>query len=490
MGDEKKDTAAVRTRFAPSPTGYQHVGGVRTALFAWLVARQAGGQFVLRIEDTDKTREVAGSERHLMDSLRWLGLDWDEGPDGKGAKGPYRQSDRLDIYISWAKKLVESGRAYADPYTAEELEAMRGQARADKKPFLFRDFRPEDPPQWRAGRPLRFKSNPKPYDWEDEVMGSLSAGPQAIDDFIIIKADGYPTYNFAHIVDDHLMQISHVIRSQEFLASVPKFLNLYEALGLQTPKLATLPYVMAPDGRKKLSKRDGAKDVLDYKKEGYLPKAVINFLATLGWNDGTEQEIFSREELLKKFSLDRVQRSGAIFDEHRLTWMNGHYIRRMKIGDLMMAAEPFLPASAAGKEIKYKKRVLKLVQERLKYFAELSGLTSFFFEEPAREQLERLLDEPPDKQLAEVDKAARRQLLEEVRLGLQDSDFSLDDIKAKLNGLLEQLDTRPGVLFALVRIAVTGEKASPEIFGTLELLGKEVTLSRLKEALSILENKT
>src|SRR5581483_11553864 len=200
-------------------------------------------------------------------------------------------------------KLVESGRAYADPYSQGELECFREQAKAAKKPFLFRDHRPTEPPQWKEGLPLRFKSEPKAYKWHDEVMGDLSAGPEAVDDFILIKSDGYPTYNFAHIVDDHEMGITHVIRSQEFLPSVPKFLNLYEAMGIDRPVLATLPYVMGPDGKKKLSKRDGAKDILDYKREGYLPEALVSFLATLGWNDGTEQEIFTPEELIKKFDL-------------------------------------------------------------------------------------------------------------------------------------------------------------------------------------------
>lgn len=490
MNDKEKPGGAVRTRFAPSPTGYMHVGGARTALFAWLAAKKAGGKFVLRIEDTDKNREVEGSEQHLMESLRWLGLEWDEGPDGTGDKGPYRQSERLNAYADWAGKLIESGRAYADPYSADELEKMRQQAKASKKPFLFRDFRPHDPPRWQAGLPLRFKSDPKPYRWHDEVMGELSAGPEAVDDFILIKSDGYPTYNFAHIIDDHLMRISHVIRSQEFLASVPKFLNLYEALGLEIPKLATLPYVMASDGRKKLSKRDGAKDVLDYKKLGYLPEAVVNFLATLGWNDGTEQEIFSRQELLEKFSLARVQRSGAKFDERRLAWMNGYYIRQMGTDRLAEVVEPFWPSSAAGKDQGHKIRVLKLVQDRLKYFSELPSLSSFFFEEPDPEQVKRLLNDPPDRQLSKAGKDTYRHLLKEAELSLNSSDFSLSDITERLNQLLKRLDTSPAVLFALVRIAVTGEKASPEIFGTLEVLGKDAVMARLDRAAGLLENKT
>src|SRR5436190_2082287 len=242
----------IRTRFAPSPTGYLHVGGVRTALFAWLLAKQSGGGFLLRIEDTDRNRHVEEAEQHIIDSLKWLGIESDE--------PVVHQSQRLDIYKKWAEKLVESGRAYADPTSEEELDKLRAQAKAAKRPFLYRENRPKDPPPWDGSQPLRFKSEPKPYKWHDEVMGDLKSGPEAIDDFILIKGDGFPTYNLAHIVDDSEMQISHVIRTTEFLASVPKFLNLYEAFGIEHPIFATPPVILGPDGKKKLSKRDGAKD--------------------------------------------------------------------------------------------------------------------------------------------------------------------------------------------------------------------------------------
>ncbi|MCA9339095.1 glutamate--tRNA ligase, partial [Candidatus Saccharibacteria bacterium] len=276
-----------RTRFAPSPTGLLHVGAARTALFAWLIARQNNGKFILRIEDTDKAREVEGSIAHIQESLHWLGISWDEGPKNGGKFAPYQQSQRLEIYRQWAQKLIDAGRAYADPYSPEELQSFREEAKANKKPFLYRNHRPENPPTWDGSQPLRFKSEPKSYTWNDAVMGELSSGKEVIDDFILIKSDNYPTYNFCHIVDDALMQITHVIRSQEFISSVPKFLNLYEALEIQPPIMATLPFVMGASGNKKLSKRDGAKDLLDYKREGYLPEALMNFLATLGWNDGT-----------------------------------------------------------------------------------------------------------------------------------------------------------------------------------------------------------
>jgi glutamyl-tRNA synthetase len=468
-----------RTRFAPSPTGYLHVGGIRTALFAWLVARQSGGTFILRLEDTDKAREVEGSGQHIMDSLRWLGLTWDEGLDVGGLYGPYKQSERLEIYKEWAQKLIEKGRAYADPYSPEEVEAFRKTAREAKQPFLYRNHRPEHPPVWDGSRPLRFKSDPKAYMWDDTIMGKLSAGAEAIDDFILIKSDGYPTYNFAHIIDDLLMKCTHVIRAQEFLASVPIYLNLYEALEIERPILATVPPVMGPDGRKKLSKRDGAKDVLDYAKEGYLPAAMLNFMASLGWNDGTEQEVFTVPELIEKFSLERVQRSGARFDEKRLLWMNGAHIRMLPVDELSEKVQNYWPPEATNSTEAYKKQVLALVQERLKYFGELPDLTRFFFMDlPVNISL---ID--GNKQLGRLGKTELKTLLTAAREELAGSDFTLDDLTNRLNGLLERTQTKPAVLFSLIRIATTQAPASPGLADTLSVLGKETSLRRIDATL-------
>ncbi|HSX23568.1 MAG TPA: glutamate--tRNA ligase [Candidatus Saccharimonadales bacterium] len=471
----------VRTRFAPSPTGYLHVGGIRTALFAWLVARQNDGQFILRLEDTDRSREVVGAARHITDRLRTLGLDYDEGPDTDGPYGPYRQSERLDIYKKWAEKLYRQGRAYADPYTTEEVQAFRDQAQKDKQPFLYRNHRPEKPPQWDGNQPLRFKSEPTDYAWEDTVMGSLSTGPEVIDDFILVKSDGFPTYNFAHIVDDVEMHITHVIRGQEFLASVPNYLNLYEALELERPILATMPHIMNPEGRKKLSKRDGAKDILEYVSEGYLPEALISFIATLGWNDGTQQEVFTVAELIKKFSLDKVQRSGAHFDESRLKWVNGHFIREMPLEKLYKFAEGYF-GDMAGFDTAYRQRVLSLVQERLKYLGELPALTEFFFKDlPADAELIS-----GHKQLKKLEKNVLKNLLEQAKAALEQSDFSLDDLTKRLNGLIEATGQKPVVLFSLIRIATTQAAASPGLAETLAVLGKDTSLRRIDAQLKAL----
>lgn len=470
----------VRTRFAPSPTGYLHVGGVRTALFAWLLARQTGGQFILRLEDTDKKREVEGSAQHLIDSLNTLGLQYDEGPDKGGPYGPYRQSDRLDIYRKWAEKLIKDGRAYADPFTSEELEVFRTHATANKQPFLYRSHRPDNPPEWDNTKPLRFKSDPKPYRWHDEVMGELSTGPEVVDDFILIKSDGYPTYNFAHIVDDTEMRITHVIRGQEFISSQPNYLNLYEALGLNRPIFATMPHILAPSGNKKLGKRDGAKDVLDYIRDGLLPEALINFIASLGWNDGTEQEIFSVEELIEKFSLDRVQRSGARFDDQRLSWMNGQWIRRLSIDDLYGRMADFWPESANGADEGYKKQVLALVHDRLRTFADLPLLTSYFFADPIPDW-PSLSDH---KQLKNLEVSDRRDLLTQAVTALESSGYDSQSLQATLNRLLETTEQKPGVLFSLIRLAVSWAPFSPALPDTLAVLGKETTLRRLGAALA------
>ena len=470
----------VRTRFAPSPTGFLHVGGIRTALFAYLVARQAGGAFVLRLEDTDRKRLVPGSKEHLIASLKTIGINYDEGPDIGGAFGPYIQSERLDSYKKWAQKLIDSGLAYADPYTPEEVQAFREQAQANKKAFLYRDHRPENPPAWDGTQPLRFRSSPKSYTYHDEVMGDITTSPDVIDDIILIKSDGYPTYNFAHIIDDAEMEITHVIRGQEFISSMPNYLALYEALGIDRPIFAHMPHIMNEQGNKKLGKRDGAKDVLDYIRDGYLPEAMMSFIATLGWNDGTEQEVFTEAELIEKFSLDRIQRSGARFDEKRLLWMNGHFIRELSIDELAIRVESFWSESAKKATESYRKQVLALAQDRLKTLKDLPTLTSYFFEEPT-----------PDSTLITSHKQLKKLSPEEISNLLKitkDTFENLDDwssgsIQASLNDLLERTGQKPGVLFSLIRIVTTWAPFSPQLNDTLALLGRETTLTRLQNAL-------
>ena len=275
-------TKKIVTRFAPSPTGMMHVGGIRTALFAYLLARKNKGTFLLRIEDTDKKREVEGATEQIMNSLKWLGIDWDFGPDKPSPTfGSLVQSERLHIYNEYAKKLLEKKLAYVDPFTEEETELLRKKAEDEKRPFLYRDHRPAElDHNWQVGKPLRFKvSEIKDTTWTDLVRGTLHSGSEGLDDFILIKEDGYPTYNFCHIVDDIEMEVTHIMRGEEFIASTPKFISLYEALGVTAPYFVTLPPVLGETGTKKLSKRDGAKSALDYASDGYVSDALFNFLA-------------------------------------------------------------------------------------------------------------------------------------------------------------------------------------------------------------------
>jgi len=471
---------AYRTRFAPSPTGALHGGTIRTTIFAWLIARHSGGSFLLRIEDTDQKREVVGAVDNIMDSLRWLGLQWDEGPDIGGPHAPYTQSQRLDVYKEWATRLYNEGKAYADPYTPEELQKLREQAQAEKRPFLYRDHHPENPPAWDGSQPLRIKLEPKNYSWRDAVMGDITMGPEMIDDFIIVKSDGFPTYNFCHIVDDHLMDINLVTRSQEFLSSIPKFLAAHEVMGITPPLNATVPPVLEPSGKRKLSKRYGAKPILEYKELGYLPEAMINFLATIGWNDGSEQEIFSIDELVAKFSLERIQKSGGIFDEQRLLWLNGAHIRNLSLDELYARSEGFWPAEAADASNEYKKQVLGLIQERLKFLAEIPELTRFFF-----------VNLPVDatlisshKQLKKLTTDELRNLLQQARDSLANSDFSLDDLTNRLNTLLTDSGQKPAILFSLVRIATTQSPSSPGLAESLQVLGKDRSLARIDQQLA------
>ncbi len=473
---DKNDTlhgmsTTVKTRFAPSPTGFMHVGNLRSGLFAWLIARNAGGEFHLRLEDTDKAREVEGSAEHIQETLKWLGLNVD-GPVTK-------QSDRLAIYKDYAQKLIDKGLAYADPYTTAEIDVFREQAKQEKRPFLYRHHRPQDPPRWDGSQPLRLKTPEiKAYHWHDEVWGDMSAGPEALDDFILIKSDGYPTYNFAHIVDDYEMGFTHIVRGEEYLASVPRYLSLYESLEIAPPIFVTLPHILGKDGNKKMSKREGAKDALAYRDDGVLPAAFINFLASMGWNDGTDQEIFSIDEIIKKFSLARIQKSGARFDEDRLTWMNGQHIRKLSVEELnAQIADSFWPPSADNHDTTYKLLVLGAVQERLKYFSELPILTSFFFETPSINK---------NDLLEGIEPMRARTLLQTSLNSLVECSFEPSDIEHVLQDLLTKLDSKPGELFKLLRNAVTGAKFTPPIQETIAVLGRNRVESRLKYALELL----
>lgn len=487
----------VVTRFAPSPTGFMHVGGVRTALYAWLFARKHGGRFILRIEDTDKVREVAGSIPHIIESLRWLGIEWDEGVDNGGPHAPYLQSERLGLYRAYAEKLIASGHAYPDPYSESELEELRNKAIEEKRPFLFRDHRPTAIDAWDGKKPLRFRA-PRiiRYEWDDIVRGHLSAGEEAIDDFILIKSDGYPTYNLAHIVDDIEMGVTHVMRGEEFISSTPKFLSLYEALGATPPAFVTMPVILGPDGKKKLSKRDGAKDILDYRAEGYLPEAMVNFLALLGWNPGTEQEFFSPTELIQAFDLARIQVSGAGFDETKLRSVNQHWMRQLSVDDFLKHLEASPQSAALGGEaskldIEKLQKVVPLLKDRAQTFTEaremLSGELSCVFEVPSLDRNLLLAKEPADR--PNMTKPA----LESLYLPLESlsNDVSPEVVKEVIMPFADALEAKGkggrGALLWPLRYSLSGQERSPDPFTLISILGKKETISRIQKAIAILE---
>ena len=475
------------TRFAPSPTGYIHIGNVRSAIYPYLAAKQSGGKFILRIEDTDQARFVEGATDLIMNTLKWLGLEWDEGPKIGGPHAPYFQTERKDLYLEWAQKLIADGHAYADPTDSDTIQSYRDTDNAKKIPYLYRNHRPANPPAWQPGMPIRFKSDPKPRTWHDEVMGDLHAGPEVQDDIVLIKKDGLPTYNFAHIVDDFLMDINMVARGVEYLSSTPNYLALYEAFGIDRPLLVSLPHILAPQGNKKLGKRDGAKSVTEYRDDGVLPEAMLNYLACLGWNDGTEQEIYTKEELIKKFSLDRIQNSGARYDEVKLLWMNGQWIRKLVdeqgIDKFYERTSAYWPDSAKAYDDAYKKRVLAIIYDRLKTLSDLRDMTNYFFANPAFD-IEQLLNNKFIKKFSEQELIA---LLETSIEKLQSlENWNQESLKSALNELLEKTGKKPAELFSLIRIAVSFAPFSPALDLTLDVLGKDITLARLnkvKEAL-------
>ncbi len=492
----KTNTGKVVTRFAPSPTGYMHIGGVRTALYAWAYARQNNGTFILRIEDTDQAREVEGSIQQIIDSLKWIGINWDEGVDIGGPNGPYKQTERIESYHKYAKILVEKGLAYADPYTKEQLEEFRKKAEEEKRPFLYRDHRPENPPTWDGTQPLRFKTTEiKSYTWNDLVRGELSAGPEALDDIILIKSDGIPTYNFAHIIDDLEMGVTHIFRADEFIASTPKYLAIYEALEIERPEIATLPPIMAPDGKKKLGKRDGAKDILGYRDEGYLPEAMMNFLAFIGWNPGDDREIVSPEEFVKLFKINQIQVSGGRFNEEKLQWINKAYMAKLSQEEYMSYVLKFLPD-------KYKKlpnheeivtKLLPTIKDRISYFAELTVLDNagdleYFFFEPTYDA-SLLLCEPKmrkgKEQLTLKDLLPVMEKTAELLSSVDESNWNIETIKNSVWPHAEE-QGRGLVLWSL-RMALSGKERSPDPFTLSYILGKKLTIERLSKAIKAIQ---
>ena len=477
-------TKPVRVRYAPSPTGYPHVGNIRTALFNWLFARHTGGRFIVRVEDTDVARTVEGAVEAILDSLKWLGMDWDE--------GPYYQSKRLRLYHEAAERLVSQGNAYYCYCSSERLKEMREEQQRRKQPPGYdrrcRDLTDEERAQRAAeGSPpvVRFKIPLEGQTkFNDVIWGEVAFEHSTIDDFVLLKSDGYPTYHLANVVDDHLMEISHVLRAEEWLSSTPRHLLLYQALGFEPPQFAHLPMILGSD-RAKLSKRHGAVSITEYRDQGYLPEAMMNFLALLGWSLDDKTELLSCEELVRSFSLERVSRTGAIFNREKLDWMNGVYIRRLSVEDFTQRALPFLenglpPQVKRPLSREYIGQIMPLIQERARTLAEVAELSQFFFVDELDYDPALLIGKKMTQESAAQALEVGRQRLEQLQV------FDTESLEGLLRPLAEELGLKTGQLFGVLRVAVTGRTAAPPLFQTMSVLGRERCLKRIETALDML----
>jgi glutamyl-tRNA synthetase len=479
-------------RIAPSPTGNLHVGNARTALYNYLFARQLGGTFILRIDDTDAKRSSEADIEGVLFSFRWLGLDWDEGYAAGGEFGPYRQSERLDLYGTHAKQLLADGQAYPCWCTPAELDELRKQAQRARRPFRYpqtclRLTAAEREARERSGAPfvIRFHS-PKEgtVDFTDLVRGDLSVEATELDDLVIVRTDGMPTYNFASVIDDSSMQITHVIRGADHLYNTHRQIPIAQALGFNLPAYAHLPLLTNPD-RTKLGKRSGAVLVGDYASQGYLPEAVLNFLALLGWNPGDTQEVFSLDELVAAFSLERVNRANAVFELQKLDWLNGVHIRSLDVEDLSARSVSFLDEAGIVDsdcvDRTYLREAIALEQERLKTLAEAPSALDFFFADQVTPDPKNLVAK---KQTPADSRSALEQTRERLE-GLEEWDHA--PIEACLRGLAADLGWKAGQLFMPIRVAITGKTATPPLFETMVVLGRDRTLKRMASAISLLQ---
>ncbi|TLP80812.1 glutamate--tRNA ligase [Maribacter sp. ACAM166] len=494
----------VRVRFAPSPTGPLHIGGVRTALFNYLFAKKHGGDFILRIEDTDQNRYVEGAEQYIIDALNWCGIPFDEGIGKEGEFGPYRQSERKSLYKQYADKLIEKGKAYYAFDTSERLDFHRKDHEQKGKTFIYNwhnrlkldnslSLMPEDV-QKRLDNGdeyvIRFLTPPdEKLQLTDIIRGSMEIDTNVLDDKVLFKSDGMPTYHLANIVDDHLMKITHVIRGEEWLPSLALHKQLYDAFGWDTPQFAHLPLIMKPVGKGKLSKRDGEKmgfpvfplswnDSQGYKEAGYFPEAVINFLALLGWNPGTEQELFSLDELVATFSLDRVNKSGARFDPEKTKWYNQYYLQQTSDAVL---AESFLPTVKGHttnddySNLEYVTKVVSLIKERAVFVSDFWELSDYFFVAPTDYN-------------AKAAKKSWKADTEDIMNDLIDTlnsigDFSSENLETLVKAWITEKELSFGKVMPPLRLFLVGDMKGPHIFDIMGMVGKEESITRIKVAL-------
>lgn len=482
----------IRTRFAPSPTGYLHVGGLRTALYNFLFARKNNGKFILRIEDTDRSRYVEGAVENLIQTLKWCDLFYDEGPDVDGPYGPYIQSQRLEIYREHVEKLVQKGYAYYCFCSPERLAALREEQLKLKVPQIKYDkhclkLSPQEvQKKVESGEKYVIRLNVpenQTVKFYDIIRGEIEFDTNFIDDQVLLKSDGYPTYHLANVVDDHLMKITHVIRGEEWLSSTPKHILLYEYFGWEKPQFAHLPLLLNPD-RSKLSKRQGDVAVEEYRAKGYLKEALINFVALLGWNAGDDREFYYLNELIEKFSLEGVNKSGAVFDLNKLLWLNGEHIRKKSVEDLLPLLKDEIKKSKYASQNfsdEYLKLVISAMQERIDFVHEIITKSYYFFERPISYEEKA------------IQKNWKQETPEHLNL-LVDALEKLDnpskeDYEKALNSVAEKLQISKGKIIHPLRLALSGTSAGPGIFDLLYTLGKEESIIRIKNAIQSITYK-
>ena len=480
----------IKTRIAPSPTGAPHVGTAYVALFNWAFARQNKGKFLLRIEDTDRARFLPEAEGQILEALSWLGLSWDE--------GPFRQSERLPIYLEHAEDLIKKDHAYYCFCSEVRLEDMRQKAQKEGLPSRYDRFCRKLDPKAAAARAKKEKfvirlkiPEEGTTSFADLIRGEIRFENKVLDDQVLIKSDGYPTYHLAVVVDDHQMGVTHVLRGEEWISSTPKHILLYQDFGWDLPKFAHFP-VLRETSRAKLSKRHGAVGILEFKEEGYLPEALLNFLALLGWSHPQEKEIFSLGELVEKFDLRRISTTAPIFDREKLDWMNGEYIRQLGTRQLGIRLKEYLK-EYRGMEIDpdILEKIAPLVKERIKKFGEFEALAGFFFADVAWTKEELLGVGPARRSFSEGGESAgsaAEKLREVIARFEKEDSWKTGRLEEEMRGLAQEKKWDAPVLFMLLRVAVTGQTVSPPLFECMEVLGKEKTNSRIKGALKILES--
>jgi glutamyl-tRNA synthetase len=484
----------VRTRFAPSPTGFQHIGGMRTAFYAWLLAKKHGGKFILRVEDTDQERKVPGAIRFIIDELRWFGIEIDEGPsneelakigeptDGKslgGPQGPYIQSLRLARYKEVAEELVAKGFCYRCDCTPEMLEKERNEQMARKEAPGYSGYCRDRNVSADTRHVIRLKLPAKrSMVLEDAIRGRIEWEDLALRDPVLLKSDGFPTYHLAVVVDDHDMKVTHVMRGTEWVSTTPIHLLLYEALGWKPPVFAHLPVIMGSDG-KKLSKRHGAVTSETFREQGYLPEALLNFVTLIGWapGEGDNQEIFTREELIQKFSLEGVNSSSGVFDYNKLLWMNGMYIRALSPAEFTERAKPYLEKAGIKVDARWE-QIAPHVQERVKILSEIAPMVDFIFQDKITRELPAMFQKG-------IDAAKAIEVLERTKAILSGlPSFSHELMEPAFRALADELGLKAGPCFGVIRIAVTGKKVTPPLFESIAVLGKATTLARIDEAIA------